>query len=267
MERIVDAVEVQEDAPLRLSFTVARSTWLPVQVEIANHSGGWLAVKDGVASLELRVGRPGTWRLAPTTTRLRDPIGLFERRSLAGRVERLLVLPAPSSRTRVHRSHLRLTDDVEPHGLAPYAPGTPLTRIHWPSLARGAGLHVRHFAAPLEGLPLVVIETDGAPDREALDWTARTAASYVLSLARSCGCRVLLPGDADPTSVIGSDAAWRAMHRRLATLGDLLPPGKPLPAAGAATVRVRAAAAPATTVRPPPLPEGVSVAATCAPSR
>jgi hypothetical protein len=27
VERIVDAVEVQEDAPLRLSFTVAQSTW------------------------------------------------------------------------------------------------------------------------------------------------------------------------------------------------------------------------------------------------
>ena len=267
VERITGATEVQEGAPVRVRFAVARCRWLPVQVEIANHAGGWLPLKDGAASLELRVDRPGAYRLMLTTIRLRDPIGLFERRMLAGRVETLLVLPAPRSHPSVQLRHTELTDDPEPQGLAPYTPGTPLTRIHWPTLARGAGLQVRHLASPRGELPLVVVETAGAATPAALDWVARTAAGYILMLARNGGCRVLLPGDSSETRVIGSDAAWRSMHRRLATLGDLPPPPMPVPAAGRATVHVCAARAPALLVAPPTLPEGVLTASKCAPCR
>jgi uncharacterized protein (DUF58 family) len=267
VERIIDANEVQEDAPVRVGVSLARRNWLPVQLAAADYSRGWLALVDGRASLELRVGRPGSYSLAPTTLRLRDPVGLFERRILAGRVESLLVLPAPRSRAGVHLSHSGLPDDPEPHGLAAYAPGTPLSRIHWPTVARGAGLQVRHVAPSPDGLPLVVVETLGAASRAALDWTARTAAGHILTLARNAGCRVLLPGDATATTVVGLDPAWRAMHRRLARLADMPTLAAPAQPAGAPTVHVRAVAAPAEPVAPPSLPPGVLPTAEWPPGR
>jgi hypothetical protein len=118
---------------------------------------------------------------------------------------------------------------------------------------------VRHFALSPDGLPLVVVETEGAAGCTALDWTARAAAGHILALARAGGCRVLLPGDARSTSVIGLDDGWRAVHRRLARLGELPPPSGAARPRGAAAVRVRAAAAPRPTVPPPLLPEGVLV--------
>jgi uncharacterized protein (DUF58 family) len=238
-----------------------------MRLEIEDHSGGWLALGDGATSLALRVGRPGAYWLAPSRVRLRDPLGVFERRMLVGRVESLLILPKPLGPASIRLRPPRLIDDPEPQGLQPYAPGMSLARIHWPALARGAGLHVRQFAPPPDGLPLVVVDTVGVVDRRALEWTARAAAGYVLTLARRGGCRVLLPGDAEATNIVGSDGAWRAVHRRLATLGDLPPPIAPSWAAGAATVRVRAVAAPAKLAAAPPLPHGVRAATACAPRR
>jgi uncharacterized protein (DUF58 family) len=264
VQRTVPASEVQEDSALRLRFAVRRDAWLPVRLEIEDHSGGWLALEDRDVSVQLRVGRPGAFWLAPTRMRLRDPLGLFERRLLAGPAQPLLILPAPLSSASVHLRLRRRNDDPEPQGLQPYAPGMSLARIHWPALARGAGLHVRKFAAPRDGLPLVVVETAGATSRGALDWTARTAAGCILTLARKGGCRVLLPGDRDTMSVLGADDSWRRVHRRLATLGDHPPLSAP---DGAAAVRVRAAAAPVELDRAPPLPDGVLAATECSSDR
>jgi uncharacterized protein (DUF58 family) len=265
IERAIGICEVQEDAPVLLHFTVTRCPWLPVQVEIANYSGGWLPVKGGEAWEELRICRPGEYLVAPTTVRLRDPIGLFERRVRAGATESLLVLPAPQGRVSAQPSASGPGDELELQGLRPYAPGTPITRIHWPALARGAGLHVRHLAAPPGGLPLVTVETAGAASSEALDWTARTAAGYILTLARNGGCRALLPGDAKATTVIGSGSTWHAIHRRLAMLGDRSR-AMPAPVANAEALRVRAKDAPTARVPPAPLPDGVLVVARCEPS-
>jgi uncharacterized protein (DUF58 family) len=201
------------------------------------------------------VGRRGAHWLAPSHVRLRDAVGIFERRLLAGRSEPLLILPTPRGRAPVQPSHVPIDHDPEPQGLRPYSPGTPLTRVHWPSLARGAGLQVRHFAPSLDGLPLVVVDTAGAPSSQALDWAARTAAGYILTLARNGGCRVLLPGDTNETSVTGVDGEWRAMQRRLAVLADAAPSRVPAP--GARRLHVRAAAAPAGLTPAPPLPQRV----------
>lgn len=265
-ERTIGASEVQEDRPLRLCFRIHRRRWLPVRLEVQDHSGGWLAVSAGATALEIRVGRPGAYRLAPTEVRVRDAIGMFELRKLAGRMEPLLILPAPSeySSVKLHRSEV--IEDPEPHGLRPYAPGMPLTRIHWPSLARGAGLQARHFAPASDGLPLVVVDTVGAAGPGALDWAARVAAGYVLALARNGGCRVLLPGDANATSVAGVGGAWRAVHRRLARLGDLPPGTASPPAARTAALSVCAATAPGPLTPAPPLPDGVLAAARWSPA-
>lgn len=268
VRRIVASSEVQEDSPLRLRFAVRRRARLPVRLEIQDESGGWVAVEDRDVSVQLRVGRPGAYRLAPTRMRLRDPLGLFERRMLVGPGQSLLILPAPLPSAIVHLPHSRVIDDPEPQGLQPYAPGMSLSRIHWPTLARGAGLHVRQLAPPPNGLPLVLVETAGAVSRAALDWTARSAAGHILTLARRGGCRVLLPEDRDATSVVGAGDSWRAVHRRLATLGDLPRRTTPSPVpAGVAAVHVRAAAAPVRLPPAPPLPEGVMSAAECASDR
>jgi uncharacterized protein (DUF58 family) len=255
--RTISAREVQEDAPIRLRFSVQGTTWLPVQVEIEDHSGAWVAIKDRDASLEFCVGRRGAHWLAPSRLRLRDAFGIFEWRLLAGRAEPLLILPTPDGTPRVDAGHSNLVDDLEPDGLRPYAPGTPLARIHWPALARGAGLQVRHFALSPNRLPLVVVDTAGAPNPQALDWAARTAAGYILTLARNGGCRVLLPGDTNETSVTGVGREWRAMHRRLAMLGDSAPSHARTPSARPRSLHVRAAAPPAGLTPAPPLPRGV----------
>jgi uncharacterized protein (DUF58 family) len=267
VERRIGASEVQEDRPLRLCFRIRGRRWLPVRLEVQDHSGGWLAVGAGGASLEIHVGRPGAYRLAPTEVRVRDAIGMFELRRLAGRMEPLLILPAPTGHSSVKLPRSEVVEDPEPHGLRPYTPGMPLTRIHWPALARGAGLQVRHFAPASAGLPLVVVDTVGAAGPGALDWAARLAAGYVLALARNGGCRVLLPGDASATSVIGVGGEWRAVHRRLARLGDLPPGIASPPAARTAALSVYAAAAPGTLTPAPPLPDGVLAAARWSPAR
>jgi uncharacterized protein (DUF58 family) len=255
VERFISAREVQEDAPVRLRFRALRTTRLPVQLEIEDHSGGWKAIGDGDTSVELFVGRRGTHWLAPSRVRLRDALGIFERRLLAGRRDPLLILPTPQGSASLQPGHLATGDEPEPQGLRPYASGTPLSRIHWPSLARGAGLQVRHFAPSPGGVPLVVLDTAGASSAKAVDWAVRTAAGYILTFARTGGCRVRLPGDTQETSVAGVDGDWRAMHRRLAMLGDRAPTTPPTPAAQ--QLHVRAAAAPAGLPPAPPLPPGV----------
>jgi uncharacterized protein (DUF58 family) len=253
--RTIVAREVQQDASIRLQFSVQGTTYLPVRLEIEDHTGGWVAIEDRDASLQLRVARCGAHSLAPSRLRLRDALGIFERRLLAGRSEPLLILPTPQLRMPLHARACATDDDPEPQGLQPYTPGTALAHIHWPTLARGAGLQVRQFAPSPNGLPLVVVDTAGAPSPQARDWAARTAAGYILTFARNGGCRVLLPGDTMETSVTGVDGGWRAIHRRLAMIEDSAPRRAQKPPTGG--LHVRATAAPAGLTPAPPLPSGV----------
>jgi uncharacterized protein (DUF58 family) len=256
--RAIGSREVEENTPIRLHFKVRGTTWLPVRLEIEDHSGGWKAIADSGASVELWINRRGPHWLAPSRLRVRDPFGIVERHLDAGTAEALLLLPTPDSRSPVHQSLSGVLDDPEPHGLRPYVPGTPLTRIHWPAFARGAGLQVRHFAPSPSALPLVVVDTAGARSVQDLDWAARTAAGYILALAQYGGCRVLLPGDASETSVTGIAGEWRAIHRRLAMLTDGAPGDGRTPPAREPTVHVRAATAPTDLGPAPPLPFGVN---------
>lgn len=257
VERRIGVSQVQEDAALRVHFVVRGGRWLPVTIEVEDHRGAWARVKGRDASLELRIGQPGAYWLEPSRVRLHDVSGLFERELAAGRTEPLLILPAPLASSDARPTRPGLVDDLEPHGVRPYVPGTPLTRVHWPSLARGAGLQVRHQAPPADGLPLVVVDTVGAASLAALHWAARIAAGSVLTLARSGGCRVLLPGDPIATSVVGSGDAWRAVHRRLATLSASPSRFTRPVVAGTAALRVSAAAAPPSTAPALPLPAGI----------
>src|SRR6266487_51966 len=218
--------------------------------------------------MRLNVGRRGLWRLAPSRLRLRDALGIFERSMLAGQPEQVLILPAPDPAMPIpaRPASCAAPGEADLDGLEPYVPGSPIGRIHWPALARGAGLQQRRLAPPAAGLPLVVVDTAGTSDPRAVDWAARAAAGVIVRLARSGGCRVLLPGDRTATTVTDLAATWRGMHRRLA----LVEPASsaagrvPLRAGQAPVVWIRAARAPAEVfgAQPRPLPPGVIAVAT-----
>jgi uncharacterized protein (DUF58 family) len=259
VSRTVIEHEVQEHDPLRLRFDVQVIKWLPVRVEAEDQSGAWVDLTPAGTILELRVQRRGAYRLLPSRLRVRDALGIFEWPLRAGVPEPVLILPTPHGQASLHAHDPSTWLDPEPDGLRAHTPGDPLARIHWPALARGAGLQVRRFGAAPSGLPLVVVETVGTRDSHAVDWAARTAAGHILALTRSGGCRVLLPGDATETTITTLEAGWRALHRRLATLDAWVPGTPPELAPGTPAIRVRASAAPPGPARalPPALPLGV----------
>jgi uncharacterized protein (DUF58 family) len=239
--------EARENEPLRMQFTIAGLGRLPVTLDAREASGAWTPLGTG---LELAIPRRGAYCIAPSTLRVRDRLGIAEKRVAAGPPERVLILPAPDAGLVRAVAPGPAAGDPDPDGLQAYTPGIPVARVHWPALARGAGLHVRRVAAGPHELPLVVVDTSGRLAPGALDWAARAAAGHVLRLARSGGCRVLLSGDRHETTVEGP-AAWLAIHRRLA----MLAPGPSTPAPpGAIRIAAAAAAGPAP---PPPLPPGV----------
>jgi uncharacterized protein (DUF58 family) len=261
VSRTVIEREVQEDYPVRLRFDVEGVKWLPVRIEAEDQSGAWVDLASAPAGtvLEVRVRRRGAYRLLPSRLRVRDALGIFQWPLRAGPPEPLLILPTPDGQANLHPRHPATTPDPEPDGLRAHSPGDSLARIHWPALARGAGLQVRRFAAAPDGLPLVVVDTAGTPDSHAVDWAARTAAGHILALTRNGGCRVLLPGDATETTVIELEAGWRALHRRLAKLDASVLGAPPQLPRGTPAIRVRASAAPDGSARavPPALPVGV----------
>lgn len=245
--------EAIEGAPIVLRFRLRDLGRLPVRIEARVGDDAWAALAQGTTDLALTVGRRGAYRLVPTTVRVRDALGIAERRLRVGRPEALLVLPRPDGGAAARRPWSGPADDVDLDGLTPYVPGTPIGRIHWPTLARGAGLHARRIAHGADALPLVVLEARATAGADALDWAARVAAGHIEALALRGGCRVLLPGDRGATTVAGGEQ-WRAVHRRLALVA---PHAEPSPAAPPGAVRVDAARAPAGARPPAPDPPDV----------
>jgi uncharacterized protein (DUF58 family) len=243
-----------EDTPVAVRFDVDGLDRLPVRLEFELAGDGWLPLPAGVAQVRLPVGRRGSHRLRPSAIRLRDALGIAERRLRVGRSELLLALPRPDAGALGAEILTSSTGDVDLDGLVPYSPGTPVGRIHWPTLARGAGLRARRIAPAPGAMPLVIVDTGGGPAPEAVDWAARVAAGIILGLARTSGCLVLLPGDRVATTVTGTGDHWHRMHRRLALLepasrGAGRPPSVGREAGG---VRIDASRAPAVAARPLP---------------
>jgi uncharacterized protein (DUF58 family) len=255
--------EAREDQPIGVRFQVRGLGRLPLPVHLEARAdvNRWVPLDERGGTLQLTVGRRGRWQLAPSRLRLRDSLGIFEWPLLAGQPEPLLILPVPDPTVHIPQRLGASIGDPEPDGLQPYVPGSPIGRIYWPALARGAGLQQRRLAAAPTGLPLVVVDTAGASDPRAVDWAARAAAGVIVRLARSGGCRVLLPGDPTATTVTDAAATWRDMHRRLAEL-DATRPGaaRATPGAGREPdVHIRADRAPAEVLveQPRSLPAGV----------
>ncbi len=226
--------------------------------------GDALAAIRGERSAEIRVAarfqRRGAHRLEPPTLTVSDPLGLAGARITGeGPPQELLVLPR-TERVRwlagdgdVRRlpapdgsaaSDALAAIDLD--GLRSYRPGTPASRIHWPAVARGAGLLERRLRSDGDARPLVVLDlrTPGADEGDSVDAAVRAAASLALELAPG-GCGLLLGGDQRATSIDRTLAAWPASYARLALArGGPSAPAPGLARAGArsgATIYVAAA--------------------------
>lgn len=176
-----------------------------------------------------RFTRRGLRTLEPPSLLVRDPLDLANvRRRGAGPRQELLVLPYTEpvrwrTRRRARRSERsggRTAGEplaaIEVDGLRAYQPGTPASRIHWPALARGAGLLERRLRADGDTRPLVVLDLRGNAAEDRIDAAVRAAASLTLELARAAGARLLLPGERRPITVESDLVAWPAAHTRLA---------------------------------------------------
>jgi uncharacterized protein (DUF58 family) len=263
--------EVDENQPIVIGFQVGGlgRLLLPVLLEVQVDRNSWMPLGEGGDFVELLVGRRGAWQLGPSRLRLTDGWGIVHRLLLVGQPEPLLVLPTPDPQAPLSQWQHTASGgpDFEPDldGLEPYVPGTPPSRIYWPALARGGGLHQRRLAASAGGdRLLVLVDTAHTSDPRAVDWAARTAAGAILRLAGGGGCRVLLPGDQVATTVTDLTAAWQSVHRGLALLepGRHAAGGGSLDAGPVPELYIRAAQAPAEAVAAQlrPLPPGVVAA-------
>jgi uncharacterized protein (DUF58 family) len=269
VERTIDPPEVLEGRPLGMRFELGGLGLLPVHGEVRDEGGTWRRL-EGSASRACTIEWPGPHLVGQSEVRLRDDLGLFSRRLSGGDPTVVLVLPDPAKaglrrgpggadlgRSLSDGSRASAADrarDLEPDGLQPYAPGTPIGRIHWPSVARGGEWQERRVITAPQGTPTVVVDLSGAPSEEAVDWALRTAAGQIRGLARAGGCRVMLPGEPVPIAVGGLADGWPSMHRRLAYLRGHTAALKAPPGA----IHVRAALAPVLPAAGPrALPDGV----------
>ena len=234
---------VVEDEPLELTVVVRRGPLgLPGAEVFEPIAGTRIAVREALSLLtgsrqvELRVvtrlARRGRYTFAPPTLCVADTLSLVAlKKAGSGPPDELLVLPRTEP-VRWQRSERRTltrgqssSSAHEPigagelDGLRPYVEGSSASRIHWPALARGAGLLERRLVSEPHAQPMVVLDArqGGLPgDQELLDAAVRATASLTLEFAAAGGCSVLLPGLRLPIDVSRDLAAWPAVHTRLA---------------------------------------------------
>ena len=186
------------------------------------------ASTPGRIRVDVRFSRRGHRTLEPARLTISDPLGLA-RRELVSEPGEVLVLPrvepisaagagatdgvaGEAERMAAHAAELELD------ALRPYRPGTPASRIHWPTVARRGEMIERRLIADVDLRPLVVVDPRRPPTEEALDMAVRAAASLTVHLARCGGCALLLPGDRRPSDVDPDLRAWPPLHARLALL-------------------------------------------------
>lgn len=184
--------------------------------------------RGAAVRIEVRFGRRGPRDLPPATLVLRDPLGIASRELRAGRHERVLVLPRIEPVRGVPGAggepggiadlrSLTQSSETELDGLRPLREGTPASRIHWPAVARGAGLLERKLVADGDERPIVVLDARLAGADEAdLDAAVRAAASLTVALARGGGCALLLPGERRARTLDSALGGWPALHAELA---------------------------------------------------
>jgi uncharacterized protein (DUF58 family) len=239
VERHLDTPSVVEEQPLsmRIEATAGRLPlppgWIdePLLPEPVRFAAGRRSARVRV---EVTFGRRGRRVLPPPALVLRDPFGLAQRVVTGAEDDEVLVLPrtfpvrASASGGEATPAHARATllaaAETEIDGLRPHREGAPASRIHWPAVARGAGLMERKLISEADSRPLVVLDPRAPASPEALDAAVRAAASLTLHFARRSGCALLLPGDRRAHFIDADLAAWPSAHVRLALLDDQVGP-------------------------------------------
>ena len=121
---------------------------------------------------EVTFARRGRRLLAPPALVLRDPFGLAQRVVTGPQADEVLVLPrvlpvrATAGGGEGVAAHaaaaLVAAAETEIDGLREHREGSPASRIHWPTVARGAGLMERKLISEADSRPLVVLDPRGA---------------------------------------------------------------------------------------------------------
>src|SRR5436305_10820066 len=172
------AERILEDEPLQTEIVVGWGRWGLPRAEIVDPLAAANTSLDAARSVPRRRGaaqlqstvrfpRRGRTPLEPPSLVVRDGLDLARIVRTAGASSELLVLPRtepvrwmgeePNAGATHPSGGVRSEEAaVEVDGLRPYRPGTPASRIHWPALARGAGLPERRLRAHGEQRPLVV---------------------------------------------------------------------------------------------------------------
>jgi uncharacterized protein (DUF58 family) len=246
-QRQLPAERVIEEEPVEATIEVRRGRLgLPGAEVVDPFTGsrfeltGELSPLRGDRTTSVRVSsrfaRRGLHRLPPPALTVRDPLELARAEAVSrGGSQQVLVLPRTEKVRWLgtgHSRRLRLPDGqagsealaaVDLDGLRPYRPGTPASRIHWPAVARGAGLIERRLQSDGDARPLVVLDarTPASAGRAAVDLidaAVRAAASLALEFSTAGGCGLLLPGEQRPTIVDRELIAWPAAYARLAVV-------------------------------------------------
>jgi uncharacterized protein (DUF58 family) len=243
VERRLLVRRVVEGEPLEATLEVRGGRfWSPSSRVLDPLLADPIAVRarGGVTKVHVivRFPRRGLLQIEPPSLVVSDPLELARRtRTGAPSVQELLVLPRIEpvrwSNGVRSASAWRLGRTVAPpagaaadiDGLRPYTAGTPASRIHWPALARGAGLLERRLRDEGEARPLVVLDARAAASGDDLDAAVRAAASLTLELARAGGSGLLLPGERRPAAIDPDLGGWPSAHVRLALVqGGERPP-------------------------------------------
>jgi uncharacterized protein (DUF58 family) len=226
---------------------VTRSS-VPVGATLSVRSGNRRATVTIVASFPRR----GRKLLSPPAVISRDVLGLAEVVQAAeAEPDEVLVLPRVAaidwigrnigaySQASAGRASAEPMAAAEFDGLRPYRVGTPASRIHWPAVARGAGLLERRMRADASTQPLVVLDARCSQRVcEDLDAAVRAAASIVVEFAKRGGCGLLMPGERRPIEIDANLTRWPAAHTRLALLEGGPDQRAPALALGARTGRI-----------------------------
>lgn len=235
LSREITARSVMEEQPLQVKLLVKAGRlplppgWIdePLLPEPVRLPAGR---RQARVRIEVTFGRRGRRRMPPPALVLRDPFGLAQRVIQGPSTDEVLVLPriypvnltaGGGDTTPAHaRASLLAAAETELDGLRPWREGSPASRIHWQSFARGAGLMERKLISEADSRPLVVIDPRGGATPDALDAAVRAAASLTMYFARKTGCSLLLPGDRRAAVIEHDLLAWPALHVRLALLED-----------------------------------------------
>ncbi len=235
IHRTIATRSVVEEQPLQVRIEVTRGRlplppgWIdePLLPEPVRLTAGRSRAR---VRADVTFGRRGRRTLPPPALVLRDPFGLAQRVLTGAHADEVMVLPQvlPVRATggggdgvSAHaRAALVAAAETEIDGLREHREGSPASRIHWPTVARGAGLMERKLISEADSRPLVVLDPRAPASRDALDASVRAAASLAVHFARRTGCGLLLPGDRRAVTIDPDLLAWPQAHVRLALIED-----------------------------------------------